>query len=336
MSRRVATVFGGSGFLGRHLVQRLAGDGFVVRVAVRDTDAALFLKTAGDPGQIVPVAANVGNAASVAAAVEDANAVVNLVGILSEWGRRTFQRIHVEGAAAVATAAAAAGVERLVQVSAIGADKASDAAYARTKAQGEEAVRAIFADATIVRPSIVFGPEDKFFNLFASLARIAPALPVFGCPPPRMTKSDEGGGSGIDFFGDGGTRFQPVYVGDVAAAIAAILADPKTRGVTYELGGPRIYTWKQIMELVLAETRRKRLLVPVPFGLATIQAWFLEKLPMPLMTRDQVKLLKRDNVVAEGAPGLAELGIKPTPAEAVLPTYLARFRPATLQAPRPE
>lgn len=315
MDRRVVTVFGASGFIGRHLVNRLAQDGFVIRAAVRDVEAALFLKTAGTVGQIVIVQANVTNPASVAAAVEGADAVVNLVGILAEGGRkRTFQRLHVDGAANIAAAAARAGVKRLVQVSAIGADGASESAYARSKAAGEAAVRAAFADATVVRPSVVFGPEDRFFNLFALLTRFSPVLPLFG---------------------KGETRFQPVYVVDVAKAIAAALTNPATRGNTYELGGPRVYTFRELMGLVLDETRRCRLLMPVPFALASLKAWFLEKMPNPLLTRDQVKLLKRDNVVAADALGFAALGLEPAAAETILPTYLARYRPPIKQAGRP-
>lgn len=325
MDPRVVTVFGGSGFIGRHLVRRLAKDGWIVRVAVRDLEAALFLKTAGAVGQVSLMQANVGHAGSVDAAVDGADAVVNLVGILSEWGRRTFERVHVDGAATVASAAARAGAKRLVQMSAIGADPESPSAYARTKAAGEAAARDAFPDTTVIRPSVVFGPEDKFFNVFATLARISPALPVFGCPPPRLVR-DEGGRATLDLYGDGGTRFQPVYVGDVAAAIATALADPKCAGKTFELGGPRVYTFKEMMDLMLAETGRSRLLLPVPFGIAAFEAWFLEKLPNPPLTRDQVKLLKRDNVVSEGALGLADLGIDATAAEVILPTYLARHR----------
>lgn len=306
MDRRVVTVFGASGFLGRHLVRQLAKDGYVIRAAVRDVDAALFLKTAGEVGQVVIVQANVADPASAAAAVEGADAAVNLVGILAERGRRTFRRLHVDGAANVAAAAARAGVGRLVQVSAIGADANSESAYARTKAEGEAAARAAFPDVTVVRPSVVFGPEDRFFNLFATMARCSPMLPLIG---------------------GGRTRFQPVYAGDVAQAISRILARPETRGQTYELGGPRICSFRELMEMMLAEIRRRRLLVPVPFAVAAFEAWFVEKTPWPLLTRDQVKLLKRDNVVGDSALGLAALDIEPTPLEAVLPAYLARFRP---------
>ena len=335
MSRRVVTVFGGSGFLGRHLVKRLAEDGYIVRVAVRDIETALFLKTAGGVGQVVPLQADIGHTHSIAAAVQGADAVVNLVGILSEWGKRTFERIHVEGAANVAGATAAAGVKRLVQVSAIGADLESESAYARTKAAGEEAAREAFPNVTIIRPSVVFGPEDKFFNMFAAVSQITPVLPVFGCPTvPRILSSADSRGPRIDFYGDGGTRFQPVYVGDVAAAIVQIISDVQTGGKIYELGGPRIYSFKEIMELVLTEIRRSRLLVPVPFAVAAFEAWFLEKLPNPLLTRDQVKLLKKNNIVGEGALTLKDLKIDATAAETILPTYLARFRPAKAQGRR--
>jgi len=307
MSRRVVTVFGASGFLGRHLVKRLVKEGFIIRAAVRDVDAALFLKTMGDVGQVVIVQANIANPASVAAAIEGADAAVNLVGILVERGRRTFQRLHADGPAYLAAAAARAGLGRLVQVSAIGADAESESAYARTKASGEAMARTAFPEVTVVRPSVVFGPEDKFFNLFAAMTRCLPALPLIG---------------------GGATRLQPVYAGDVAQAICRILASPETRGQTYELGGPKIYTFRQLMEMMLAEVHRRRPLVPVPFAMASIEAWFLEKTPWPLLTRDQVKLLKRDNVVASSALGLDALGIAPTPLEAILPTYLARYRPA--------
>ena len=327
MKRRVVTVFGGSGFLGRHLVRRLAADGAIVRVAVRDTEAAQFLKIAGDVGQIVPVAVDITDPPLAAAAAAEADAVVNLVGILWERRRRTFERVHAEGAANVARAAAAAGVGRLVHVSAIGASGDSPSAYARTKAAGEAAVLEAFPEATIVRPSVVFGPEDKFFNLFAGLARLSPALPVFGCPfPPKVTLFSGGAALRVDLFGDGGTKFQPVYVGDVAEGIMKILADPQTRGQVFELGGPTVYSFKELMELMLAEIGRKRILLPVPFAIARMEAWFLEKLPQPLLTRDQVRLLERDNVVGGEARTFEDLGIEPAAAETILPTYLRRFR----------
>ncbi len=318
MSARLVTVFGGSGFLGRHLVQRLAANGDRVRVAVRDSEAAQFLKVMGGVGQITPMTADIANDSQVAAAVRGAGAVVNLAGILSESWRQTFKRIHTEGAANVARAASEAGAKRLVQISAIGADKDSRAKYARTKAAGEEAVKAAFAHASIVRPSVMFGPEDKFFNMFAGFALISPVLPLFG----------------VNVFSDGGTKFQPVYVGDVAGAIMKILSDPGTVGKTYELGGPEVYSYKQIMELMLKQIGRRRLLIPVPFLLARFEAWFLEKAPNPLLTRDQLRLLEKDNVVGEAAMTFKNLGVTPTPAEAVLPAYLHRFRPQTQQRVR--
>ncbi|MGE0715305.1 MAG: complex I NDUFA9 subunit family protein [Alphaproteobacteria bacterium] len=300
-----ATVFGASGFIGRYVVKRLAADGAVVVAAVRHPDTALFLKPMGNVGQVAPVRAPVTDEAAVAAAVAGADVVVNLVGILYEHGGQTFEAIHHQGAGRVARAAKAAGVARLIHVSAIGADPGAPAEYARTKGLGELAVRAAFPEATILRPSIVFGPEDDFFNRFAAMARIAPALPLIG---------------------GGHTRFQPVYVGDVAEAVERVIADPATAGGTYELAGPRVYTFAALMKLLLAEIGRRRCLVPVPFGIARMQARVLEMLPVPPLTRDQVTLLERDNVAADGMPGLAALGIEATAVETVLPTYLDRFR----------
>lgn len=309
MARRVVAVFGGSGFIGRHLVRRLAADDWIVRVGVRDPEAASFLKPMGDAGQIVPVAADISEKESLPAVVADADAVINLVGILFERGRRTFHRVHVEGAANVAASAAAAGVKRLVHMSAIGANPDSPAEYARTKAKGESAVSEAFDGASIVRASVVFGPEDDFFNRFADMARFAPALPVFP------------------------TRFQPVFVGDVAEAIERILNDPETCGKCYELGGPRVMTFREVLELVLSETRRKRLLLPIPLSIAYVQALVLENMPKPPLTRDQLKLLEVDNVVAANALTLKDLGIEPTAAEAIVPTYLRRFRTPSQRTP---
>jgi NADH dehydrogenase len=323
MARRLVTVFGGSGFIGRHLVRRLAAEGWVVRAAVRDPIAAEFLKPMGDVGQIVPVRADIRNPAQVAAVVAGAEVVVNLVGILYEHGRCTFQALHVDGAANVAAAAKAAGVQRLIHVSALGADRNSEAAYARSKAAGEEAVAAAFPGATFLRPSVVFGPEDGFFNRFAQLARVSPMLPVFTADGFKPYCGEAG--CGIDLFGSGGPTFQPVYVGDVAEAIMRVIADPKTAGKLFELGGPRRYTLKEILELVLRETGRTNWLVPVPFGLAMVQAAFLGLMPAPLLTRDQVRLMKTDNVARGGKPGLTDLDIVPTSAEAIVPTYLSRY-----------
>ncbi len=304
-TRSVATVFGGSGFLGRYVVKRLASAGYVTRVAVRDPEGALFLRPMGRVGQVVPMYASLGHEATVARAVEGASLVVNLIGILAERRAGDFQRVQVEGAGRIATLAAAAGATRLVQVSAIGADAASPSLYARTKAAGEAAVRAAMPSATVLRPSLVFGAEDKFFNRFAALAQILPVMPVIS----------------------GATRMQPVYVGDVSDAVMAGLVGEDTAGKTYELGGPRVWTFREILAFILAETRRKRRLVDVPMGLARFQAGLAEKLPTKPFTRDQLLLLSQDNVVSAGAAGLAELGIVPTPVELVVPEYLDRYRP---------
>ncbi|MDX2103647.1 MAG: complex I NDUFA9 subunit family protein [Alphaproteobacteria bacterium] len=307
MSLKVVTVFGGSGFLGRHLIRRLAKTGAVIRVPVRNAEKAKFLKPMGDVGQIVPIAADIRDPAAVAHHVEGADAVVFLVGILAPTQGRSFQAIHADAPGMIARAAASAGVGRLVQVSAMGADANAAAEYLRTKAAGEAAVRAAMADAVILRPSIVFGPEDGFFNLFASLARFAPVLPAFG---------------------GGGTRMQPVYVGDVADAIMAGLTNPATNGQTYELGGPEVFTFQELIKLALIHSGRpNKPILPVPFPLAMAEAWILEKLPLKLLTRDQVTMLKSDNVCSGTLPGLAELGISPTALAGILPTYLDRFRP---------
>ena len=307
MAARVVTVFGGSGFIGRHLVQRLAQRGWIIRVAVRRPRRALFLQPLGDVGQITGVAAALQNPDSIKAAVAGADAVVNLVGLLFERGAQTFDTAHVRGAAAISQAARDAGVSDVVQMSAIGADVNAEANYARSKGAGEAAVREAFPDAVIVRPSIVFGPEDGFFNRFAALARILPALPLIG---------------------GGKTRFQPVYVGDVAEAIAVALEQPACRGQTYELGGPSIYSFEELLRYLLEQIRRKRLLLPLPFGLAEFEGAILEKIPLiePPLTRDQVRLLRSDNIVSDGAKTLADLGIDPTSVETVVPTYMDRYR----------
>ena len=303
------TVFGASGFIGRHLVQRLARKGMRVKAAVRRTQRGNFLVPMGDVGQVVPIGADITDDASVAMAVTGADAVVNLVGILYESrGNGGFQAVHVDGAARVAKAAKNAGARHLIHVSTIGADHNSPSRYGRTKADGEAAVRAAFPTATILRPSIVFGPEDDFFNRFASLARVAPAMPLFG---------------------GGATQYQPVYVGDVADGIAACLTNPAAVGQTYELGGPRRYSFAELMALMLTVTDRQCLLMNLPFWLADVIGAIAGLAPgRPMLTRDQAKLLRRDNVTASGMPGLTELGIAATACEVILPTYLARFRKA--------
>jgi len=306
MANELITVFGGSGFIGRHVIRRLAKRGARVRAAVRQPNLAGYLKVMGDVGQIEPVQANIRYESSIKQAMLGADKVINLVGILHESGPQKFTRVQAEGAGAIARAAAAEGVRKLVHVSAIGADAASPSLYARSKAAGEAAVRQHFPAATIIRPSVVFGPEDDFFNRFAMLARLLPALPLIG---------------------GGHTRMQPVYVGDVASAIIHALDDTTTDGKIYELGGPHIYTMKQIMEMVLQQTGRRRLLLPLPFFAARIQAALLQLLPKPLLTVDQVRLLEKDNVVSDGALGLKDLGVlHPTSAEVVLPAYLYRYR----------
>lgn len=304
----LVTVFGGSGFVGSQVVRALARQGLRVRVAVRQPHLAGDLRLCGDVGQIQITQANVRNRPSVERALVGADAAVNLVSVLYEHGRQKFQSLNVMGAKTVAEAARAAGVSRLVQMSALGADANSGSKYARTKAEGEAAARAAFPGAVIVRPSIVFGPEDDFFNRFAGMAAMAPVLPLIG---------------------GGKTRLQPVYVGDVAKAVARAASDPDLAGKTFELGGPNVYTFRELMELVLEQTERRRALVPLPFALAGMIGSVCQLgagLVPPPVTADQVELLKADNVVSGQAPGLADLGIAPVAVEAIVPTYLYRFR----------
>lgn len=298
-------VFGGSGFIGRYVVKRLAAAGHPVRVACRDVERAKFLKPMGAVGQISLLQTNVRYPQTVAAACQGMDWVVNLVGILYESGSQHFDSVQAEGADTIAKAAAAAGASKLVHLSAIGADAESESLYAKSKAAGEAAVKAAFPSATIIRPSVVFGPEDDFFNRFADLARFSPALPLI----------------------DGGkTKMQPVYVGDVADAICKTLEDASYAGETLELGGPQVMSMKEIMEYTLAQSGKKRLLLPLPSSIAALQARVLELLPKPPLTRDQLKLLAHDNVVSEGAKGFDDLEITPTPVESVVPRYLGRFR----------
>ncbi len=315
---RLITVFGGSGFVGRHVVRALARDGWRVRVACRRPDLAFHLQPLGRVGQIHAVQANLRYPDLVAAALRGAQAAVNLVGILAESGKQTFSAVQGEGTGVVAEAVRAAGVESFVHLSAIGADKNSRSAYARAKGEGEELVRQTTPRAAIVRPSVVFGPEDHFFNRFARMARIMPVLPLIG---------------------GGHTKLQPVFVGDVAESVARLVNGAGAAGATYELGGPSVKTMREIYEYVLAVIERKRLLASLPFGLAKIVGFGSEiavKAALGLfpedfaITRDQVELLKRDNVVspqavAEGRT-LAGLGIAAELVEALVPSYLYRFR----------
>jgi uncharacterized protein YbjT (DUF2867 family) len=304
-TRSVATVFGGSGFIGRYVVKRLAHKGFVVRVAVRDTERALFLKPMGAVGQVVPLYASLTNEATVHRAVDGADLVVNTVGILAEQRSGEFQRIHAEGAGLVAKLSAGAGVTRLVHISAIGADAGAASHYAASKGVGEALVREAFPGATILRPSLVFGPEDNLFNRFAGMARLLPFMPVI-C---------------------GDTQFQPVYVGDVADAVMAALMRSETPGAIYELGGPRVWRFRELLAYILRETGRRRPMVDIPMGLARLQARMMELLPGKPLTRDQLLMLASDNVAGPDLPGLNELGVVPTPVELVVPNYLRRFQP---------
>ena len=308
---KLVVVFGGSGFVGRHVVRALAKRGYRIRAAVRRPDLAGHLQPLGNLGQIQPVQANVRVRWSIDRVVEGADHVVNLVGILHESGRQSFAAVHEFGARAVAEAARAAGAG-LTHVSALGADANSESAYARTKALGERAVLGTVKDAVVFRPSINFGPEDGFFNRFANMARYSPVLPLIG---------------------GGETKFQPVYVGDVAEAIArSVDGKIERRGTIYELGGPEVLSFRQCMEEMLAVIDRKRLLVPVPWWVADIQASILGLLPNPLLTRDQVIQLRYDNVVpgeaASAGRTLEALGIRPQSVGTILPSYLWRFRPA--------
>ncbi|MDN3565945.1 complex I NDUFA9 subunit family protein [Paeniroseomonas aquatica] len=303
-NRHVATVFGGAGFIGRYVVQRLAARGYVVRVAGRNPAGARFLQTQGSVGQIVPLSAGVADEGACARAIAGADLVVNLVGILQESKAGDFQRIQAEGAGRIARLAAAAGVERLVHLSAIGADPSSPSQYGRTKAAGEAAVRSAFPAVTILRPSIVFGPEDQFFNRFAGLARMLPIMPVVA----------------------GASRFQPVYVGDVADAVIAAATREDAVGKTFELGGPRVASFRELLRFILDTTGHHRPLVDLPAALVKLQVAIGRFLPNPPLTQDQLLMLQRDNVVAAGSLGLADLGIAPKALEAVVPGYLQRFR----------
>ena len=313
--QNLVTVFGGSGFIGAQAVRQLAKAGWRIRVAVRNPAQAYAMRLHGDVGQIDIVQANIRNLPSLRRALAGATASVNLVGVLRETGRQKFEALQAQGAANVAQAARAEGVTRLLQMSAIGADAHSQSRYARTKAEGEAAVRAVYPDAVVLRPSIVFGPEDDFFNRFAAMAQISPALPLIG---------------------GGETRFQPVFVGDVGKAIASVVTAPQTAGQTYELGGPAAFTFRQLMEMMLAEIGKRRFLAPLPWPAAGLLASLGDaangvagfaglSLPTPV-TADQVILLKTDNVVSGACPGLTDLGITPTTLESVLPSYLYRYR----------
>lgn len=303
---RLVTVFGGSGFIGRYVVQRLAARGDRVRVAVRRPNDAMFLKPLGDVGQVQVMAANLNHEGSVRAAVSGADSVVNLVGVLVSSGSQSFKKLQEDGAIRVAEAAAAAGVKTLVHVSAIGADAESKSQYAATKGAGENGVKAAFPGATLLRPSLVIGIEDGVFNRFAAMAN---ALPVLALP-------------GTD------TKFQPTYVGDVADAIVRGIDGGKgIAGQTFELGGPEVLSLNDLLERMMDHTTVHRPIMPLPFGLAKLMAFFMGILPTPPLTMDQVELLKSDNVVTKGAKGFKALGVSPTGIDGILPSYMVQYRP---------
>ena len=309
---KLVTIYGGSGFVGRYIARRMAKEGWRVRVAVRNPNEALFVKPYGVVGQVEPVFCNIRDDASVAAVMNGADAVVNCVGILAETGKNTFDAVQADGAERVARIASEAGVTKLVQISAIGADTESESEYSRTKGEGEAAVVAAFPGAVILRPSIIFGTEDGFFNRFAGMTRFGPVLPVVGAD----------------------TQFQPVWVDDVAQAAVASITKDVDAGV-YELGGPDVYTFREMMQVMLTVIKRRRLILNIPFGIANIiapiagavQFLSLGIVKAPI-TKDQVINLRKDNVVGADSAGFAAFGIEPTNLEAVLPDYLWRFRPS--------
>ncbi|NBX66430.1 MAG: complex I NDUFA9 subunit family protein [Proteobacteria bacterium] len=307
MQQKIVTIFGATGYLGRHVVRAFADAGWVVRAVSRSAKKAYFLKVYGDVGQVVAMQAAISDPSGIEVAIKGADAVVYLPGALHA-SRKGFERVHVDYPASVASYSARAGVGRFVLVSALGCDR-SQSVYAQTKRAGEKAVLAAFPKASILRPSIIFGAEDGFFGRFAQMARVAPALPLIG---------------------GGKTKFQPVYVGDVAKAVFAAANLPVSgvhnpEGRIYELGGPAIHSFKELLEMMFGYTRQPRPLVPVPFAIATLKAFFLQLLPVPPLTVDQVRSLKTDNIVASGSYGLPDLGIAPVSLEAVLPQALARY-----------
>ncbi|SHF09727.1 NADH dehydrogenase [Loktanella atrilutea] len=309
---KLVTIFGGSGFVGRYIVRRLAQNGWRIRVACRSPEEAGFVRTYGVVGQVEPVFCNIRNDDSVRGVTRGVDAVVNCVGVLAETCKNTFKAVQAEAPGRIARIARAEGVARMVQISAIGADSDAASAYARTKAEGEAAVTEHMPGAVILRPSVIFGPEDEFFNRFAGMSRLGPVLPVVGA----------------------GTRFQPVYVDDVAAAAVAALDSPTVQGV-YELGGPDVATFRELMQRMLSVIQRKRIVANIPFPVARLMAGgfgLLKTLTLglvtPPLTTDQVRNLAVDNVVSDGARGLRDLGVAPTAMESVLPDYLWRFRPS--------
>lgn len=304
---KIATVFGGTGFVGTQVVRELATLGYIVKVATRIPESAYFLKPCGNVGQIVPVACDYRDDAGLAEIVKHSDIVVNCIGILYERGRKnSFKRMHVDVPAMIAKACSDGGVTRFVHISALGCDKGTSK-YAKTKLQGEKAVHENYPKATILRPSVIFGEGDNFFNMFAELARFVPFLPLIG---------------------GGKTKFQPVYVGDVADAVIRVShqADPIYQGKVYQLGGPEVVDFKEIYQFIFKHTGRVRRLIKIPFGFAKFEAMFLSLLPKPLLTPDQVESLKTDNIVEDGALGFHSLGIVPKSMDSIVPFYLERYR----------
>ncbi len=304
VSGQIITIFGGTGFIGRHIVPRLTHAGYIVKVASRAPAHGYFLRPAGSVGQVVPVLCDYNDPQSIAKVIEGSFAVINCIGTLHDRKKDSFEKIHVGIAGAIARACAASGVERLIHISALGIDQ-SRSKYASSKKAGEEAIKKAFPAVTILRPSVVFGPEDRFFNMFAEMARYLPALPLIG---------------------GGGTKFQPVYVGDVAEAVMAALRLTDAKGKTFELGGPEVLSFREIYKALFACTGRERRLISLPWKMARVQAGLLSLLPRPPLTVDQVESLKTDNVVSNGALDLRDLGINPTALGLVLPAYLAHYR----------
>ncbi len=301
----VITIFGGTGFIGRYVVRELAKTGALIRVVSRDPQGALYLRTYGYVGQIVLERGSFQEKDTVKRYLEDTDIAINLVGILFESGSQRFARIHAQGAEFLAKSAAELGVSQLIHMSALGVDKSTRSKYARTKLAGERAVLAAFPTATILRPSIVFGPEDDFFNRFASMAQLSPFMPLIG---------------------GGHTKFQPVYVADIARAIRTVLEQRTGQGTAYELGGPQQYSFRELLTYIMEQTRHKKPFMPIPFGLASIMGKMSEILPTPPLTYDQVQLLKQDNIVSPDATTFEALGITPTAVEVVVPDYLIRYR----------
>ncbi len=304
-SYKQACIFGGTGFIGRQIVRELARQGYAIKVATRVPERAYFLRTAGNVGQIVPFACNYKDEASMRAAVKGCDVVINCIGVLYERGKNSFTKIHTELPRSIAKACSLEKVGRFVHISALGCDEAHSK-YAKSKRNGEMAVLENFPRATILRPSVVFGGEDNFFNMFAKISVLSPALPLIG---------------------GGHTKFQPVYVGDVALAAINVLKDAQSEGRIYELGGPEILSFRQIYQKLFDNTGRKKILIPLPWGVAKFQGMLMGCLPAPLLTADQVESLKTNNVVQPHTPSFKDLDIVPTSLDTILPTYLARFKP---------